>query len=784
MRRSALAEYASCQPGPDDGSKPIITLDFVCERVSLTLLRDASQATAALQGAPGDTPSGRVMVAAAALAYGCFEGAHVSFVLRPSTFAASATVASLVVVCDPGSSTPITIVQMMPPPHVAPAAAHPESSGDFAASQHAPSASVPEVEVDLQRVPEDSGDDEADELAQIAQRVARRAAVRRLRARSEEMGARAGSDVPLQMSAGAGACPASESTGAKDLSLEGGSAREVSLLWLEIRGLGPQTDEAAHELEVSLTLQPIRVLLVAKQLLQLQAWLNTGLAGFREQAAAAAEEAMAVASQAMQEAASSIAHEPPPIALQVWLLAPLLVLPSPTHDGAAVVLRSGDLQLSNSLARTETGALAARLELTLSHTQLLIACRGDALDVDWMLRQDYQPHWFLPTSHVELTVDRSVHSLGEVPAPSSLPRGTPGPAGPSPSRLGLKLRVSPVALEISYREMEFVSTLLCELLPLLAPVELPCDVPVHDRAASDLSTLGTLPRPDAMPSAGGMRAESIPRADSAHTRRPRAAQIALRLACGIELEGVSLRVLDDSRNNTLPLYEVSLRPLKSGVTLLLGAAGNHIAIPWQSHGSHMAIPWQSHSNHIAITQQSHGYHMAITWLSHGNHVALLLGAEDAIGKEDALYECLANLEAQLSVWHFNPSNGVWEPLVEPWGVTMEAEMGAAAQLKLAIGAQEMLQLNVTHAQVRTLLETIELFGTLADPWLALGATAPRQRQNQGRADSIVVAATGESAHCVCPRTCALHNQTEMVLHVTLPRSEMAIDVAPGATGYM
>ena len=109
------------------------------------------------------------------------------------------------------------------------------------------------------------------------------------------------------------------------------------------------------------------------------------------------------------------------------------------------------MRLSNTLAQTKEHGLVDRLKLTLTHTQLLVACRGDALDVDWMLLRQYKPHWLLPESRVGLTVNRIVNTNGLIPSeagPSRQAGAGPG-SGPAsqPAHLVVNLAISPVELE-------------------------------------------------------------------------------------------------------------------------------------------------------------------------------------------------------------------------------------------------------------------------------------------------------------------------------------------------
>lgn len=173
-----------------------------------------------------------------------------------------------------------------------------------------------------------------------------------------------------------------------------------------------------HEQEVYLTLLPIRVLVLVGELQRLQLWLESGLESFQDAAAAAAEEAMASAGQAAIDAGQAVLEKPPPMKLYIRLLGPLVVLPSPSckYDSqrkAAVVLRAGDLLLHSSLVWREWeggrdgGEGMARLKLSLSNTQLLIAWRGSEIDEQWILHSAHQPRWLLPGLHLSLLVDQA-----------------------------------------------------------------------------------------------------------------------------------------------------------------------------------------------------------------------------------------------------------------------------------------------------------------------------------------------------------------------------------------
>lgn len=207
--------------------------------------------------------------------------------------------------------------------------------------------------------------------------------------------------------------------------------------------------------------------------------------------------------------------------------------------------------------------------------------------------------------------------------------------------LDLKLRLSPsestssskstngsIQLEIAFREVEFVTKLASELLPLIAP-------PPHAEAsASDISCQAYQDSVDVQATLSTLQlASTASYSSSSHISR---SNVTLMLHLELTIDGVELILFDDSQTNTLPLFQLTLDQLATRAMLKFGSSN--------------------------------------------------------ASREEGLLEVIGHLDLKMGARHFNPLNGAWEPVIEKWMMEADPEIDAITpKINLKIKAQQPLQ---------------------------------------------------------------------------------------------
>ena len=334
-----------------------------------------------------------------------------------------------------------------------------------------------------------------------------------------------------------------------------------------------------------------------------------------------------------------------------------------------------------------------------------------------MVRQSYQPqHWVLQDIQFHLTIEQKPSSSSDgisdsdppsaasTPSakarPATFPAGTPnidppptGTASPiaaaaaaaasaaddddgesaAPSG-GTESKWDPAAGEKDPEDPDALPAL--KRRDAVAPERNPPELHLHLRVSPIVLSLACtegvfiaalltelLPiffPPDELPAAT-RRAASFPRLDrgdsDAESQAPEKPDLVMNLALECEA-GPQLRLLDDSQGTLLPLYEMALKRLDARARLVL--------------------------------------------------------REPAPGsKADPLQNASATLALQLGATHFNVNNGYWEPVIEPWNVTVEwslktNEENASKVQAVQVRSAEPLEIDITHALLRSLISTARL----------------------------------------------------------------------------
>ena len=541
------------------------------------------------------------------------------------------------------------------------------------------------------------------------------------------------------------------------------------VLALSARALDPAAvEQMGHEMEVHLTLLPLRVVLFVQLLARVHACLVASLGGFREAVDRAARTAVA---DAVQDDGALDLSPVPLVQLRVLVHGPLVVVPSPSVRCAAVLLRLGDVHLHNEFENKACArkhgapAVYERVQARLCASQLLVAGDGNkVLDAEWNLLPGCRPHWALQESELSLTLDHMRRcEEGDGATASRTAGSTPDRAEvlvETPPEVKVSVRLSPVHLSLAYSEMLLVHDLAKQLAPLLQPgdasLEDPQGVECGERGdgeRGERSGDGDTPLPlrsISSPVSGvtPLR-ESSPQLStsplslrSVRADEPGVGFWTARLGVLLQFEceqGVWLRLLDDSEGATLPLAELGLRQLFGQMRCSLGRKGGGGG---GSGGS---------------------------------------GGSGGGGGDNELLEGNAELTLQLQASNFNPRNGAWEPVLEPWSLCASwylsssvdplarATAGGAPELHmlhtLSLTASERLELNVTHAMVCSFLEAARL--------LLRGARPGAQQ---------IVDTVGSRRGNTQP--CAVRNLTELPLRFTTSaatEADQASLVGPGET---
>ena len=468
------------------------------------------------------------------------------------------------------------------------------------------------------------------------------------------------------------------------------------VLALSARALDPAAvGQMGHEMEVSLTLLPLRVVLYVPLLVRAHACLVASLGGFREAVDRAARTAVA---DAVQDDGALDLSPVPLVQLRMLLHGPLVVLPSPSVPCAAVLLRLGDVHLHNEFehkacARKQGApAVYESVQARLCASQLLVAGDGNkVLDAAYNLLPGCRPHWALQESELSVTLDHMRRcEEADGAAASGTAGSTPGGAEAivePPPEIKVSVGLSPVHLSLAYSEV----LLVCDLAKQLAPLLQPADDSMQDTQGAERGDGGDrgdmpLPLSSLTSPVSGLTAlhGSSPRSTSPLSLRsvrvdePSSGSWTARLGVLLLFEceqGVWLRLLDDSEGATLPLAELGLRQLFGQMRCSLGRKGGG-----GGDGG---------------------------------------GGGGGGGGDNELLEGDAQLTLQLQASNFNPRNGAWEPVLEPWSLYATWDLSASLDPlarataggapvphmlhTLSLTASERLELNVTHAMVCSLL---------------------------------------------------------------------------------
>ncbi|KAL1519397.1 hypothetical protein AB1Y20_022922 [Prymnesium parvum] len=285
-------------------------------------------------------------------------------------------------------------------------------------------------------------------------------------------------------------------------------------------------DWPGYAQQISLDVQPIRVVVLAHLVHRVQECILVVVSFFEDHIASMSQQAIAVASQALNEAAAASFSQETRLAARVR--GPLVVIPSASNHENAALVRLADLSASTSSIVDSTGRSVDRLELTLSNGRVLVATGGGLVDANFMLRQDYAPHWLLEDAGLTLTLDKPERMKGQ------------------PNELRASLVLSPIYISLAYSEVDFLVKLLTETTGTMFPKEkehLSPDQLVSEPVFNDdRITLGE-------PS------ESFLIRSESSFVQTEAQEFILRVHVTSE-QGVKLVLANDSQGEVRPLYEV------------------------------------------------------------------------------------------------------------------------------------------------------------------------------------------------------------------------------------
>ncbi|KAL3927292.1 MAG: hypothetical protein SGPRY_002891 [Prymnesium sp.] len=139
-------------------------------------------------------------------------------------------------------------------------------------------------------------------------------------------------------------------------------------------------------------------------------------------------------------------------------------------------------------------------------------------------------------------------------------------------------------------------------------------------------------------------------------------------------------------------------------------------------------------------------------------------------KEDGLKRVVSSLSLHIGANHFNPTNGEWEPMIEEWSMRaeLEADFAEEEKIELIVEAPRPLQVNVSHAQLITLMDTSALMESLLQRLTTVvtsGVEPPTVSQRGHLLGSKCHLLQPEVS--VCYRSCAIRNQTGCEVQVSL-----------------
>ena len=374
--------------------------------------------------------------------------------------------------------------------------------------------------------------------------------------------------------------------------------------------------------DLALELMPLRALLPSLTIRRIQQCVEEILASVQGTVDMLGDQISQAASAAVSQAARAAAQSDGAGAkLHISIHGPLLVLPSTAVNGGALLLRLGDVTLSNSFSGASEAAgsssspaprqpkiISERVQLTLANASVLVASSSAALDDDYLPQDAFRHHWMLENLQVGLTVDRKLkppeeNRIDEVEAEDSVG------SIPSSSEVRIALVLSAVDLSFASSELIFLAALGHETMDVFMQ---PADEP------------SLLAEPDTTPShiddmvLGG----SSILAASASELSASTGSAKLVMHGTVNCEG-GLRVAftDDVDVGVLPLFELGLNSAVGGWMLVCERMPN-----------------------------------------------------GEVGEiEDANVQL--SLEARASF--FNATNGYWEPAIEPWRVSTGLNLSRA-----------------------------------------------------------------------------------------------------------
>ena len=311
-----------------------------------------------------------------------------------------------------------------------------------------------------------------------------------------------------------------------------------------------------HDSELRLEIMPVRALLPAAVLRRIQDCFGEIHACFQgtldmlmEQLSAAASAAVSGAAQAAAQTNTSGAK------LSVLLHGPLLVLPSAHENGAALLVRMGDLALTNSSTGAEDAASrgaapSERLQLALTNASVLVAPSLSALDEELRPRTGHRAHWFLRDLQLRLTIERTLH----LPVPSTI--GDVDMLAPMPSaEMRVVAELSALRVSVASSELMLLAMLAHEIVEAFAD-----DASARPSPASSLTSVSE---------EATVQAAIAPPAQDAAAVESSGGKVVVNGSIDFT-DGLHLELIDDMVHSVgvLPLFELAVDELEGSWMLV------------------------------------------------------------------------------------------------------------------------------------------------------------------------------------------------------------------------